>query len=416
MADIEIYYPYGGDDYLLPFDTTQDVGWRNLGGNMIESISLATDEINIPIPGVYRLSHTNSAIGGYWTAVSNCNESHRRFTTDWDNCMIAAATSDVLVTCDDDDNPLLNYRSEFTVDISADNDNRRVLPGLNIKFVQCPIEGQLSEIVVGGAWVSSEGRVITPTVFGKIPTGTNSGTKTFKIKNSSGVTLENIKVTTINKTIVMLANEATASPFKSIRQMEPFDPVGFTSSSTVDITLSDYDPTDSTISLLVDSTEHDITDTTDGSTMIDGKKLKCDGTTEYMFPAGSQYSGLAFILSSSPTIGTVAAMLTSPGGDLWRIKKSTDSSWTRGSKGISLDNIIDGGSTNIDVQCSPRLGAETNMGAIQSLLFVDSDTATGYITLLAEPKSGGLQILAIRSTVIPQAVYDKMEEFGVTVS
>jgi hypothetical protein len=316
----------------------------------------------------------------------------------------------------EDDN---NYYSKyaFEVDGAPGNTNTHIIPGLNIQLIPCPHWAQKSNIVVGGIWDDTEGRAVIPQRFGYIPGGTNSATQVFKIKNVTGDTLENIKVRTLNRVLILQKNEE-AVPFVSVRHNDCQDPIGYTSAAHLGITFSDLDTstTPSTITMLIDGESHDVIDTTDDTVMVNGKKLKLDGTTEYIFGENSSYSGLSFILSSSTDDDSVATIFVSPGGDLWRIRENGDTDWTRGNDGLSLDDLADDATVEIDVQCSPRRGVDQDYLMLEGILYVEGDTGSMAIVLSMIPIEGTLQVLNLRTTVIPQAVYDKMSEFGVIVS
>jgi hypothetical protein len=63
MSGVEIYFTHGGSDYLLPLQGDQDVGWRNIFGNLIEDVSVIDEGsagYNLPSPGNFYLRHHNN--------------------------------------------------------------------------------------------------------------------------------------------------------------------------------------------------------------------------------------------------------------------------------------------------------------------------------------------------------------------
>jgi hypothetical protein len=169
------------------------------------------------------------------------------------------------------------------------------------------------------------------------------------------------------------------------------------------------------VDILVDGAGNDVEKVSDGTVYREGKRISYDGT-EYMFRQSSNYEGIAFKLRSDLQESESDTLLISPGEACFEFKLASDTEWKRGNEEISLGEMDDDTEVEVDIRVSPYYQAPVDMNLICGFLQVYDETYSDGLVFTTYVVNGDTEPLILRITSISEDVYDKMVEFGVTVS
>jgi hypothetical protein len=181
-----------------------------------------------------------------------------------------------------------------------------------------------------------------------------------------------------------LKQDKHLTPFKSVWQLASlrtsdevytFRPYGTLDGSDVSITFTDYDATEGTVSILVDTEGMDVRKMSDGSLVLRGEGLLVDGSTEYVFAEGTMLAGLAFILNGADDSSTATVEIKT-GAEVFEHKLSTSSSWAKAISPLSLGSMAESEEKEIDIRVSSYFSQPTSADSYEAL-FVVEDGASG---------------------------------------
>jgi len=225
--------------------------------------------------------------------------------------------------------------------------------------------------------------------FPDTPQGSTTSSRRFKIRCDQSGGVSDAQLVAINR--CLLKQDKHLTPFKSVWQLASlrtsdevytFRPYGTLDGSDVSITFTDYDATEGTVSILVDTEGMDVRKMSDGSLVLRGEGLLVDGSTEYVFAEGTMLAGLAFILNGADDSSTATVEIKT-GAEVFEHKLSTSSSWAKAISPLSLGSMAESEEKEIDIRVSSYFSQPTSADSYEAL-FVVEDGASGSTDLVAK--------------------------------